>query len=348
MSVSVSLALTACGGGGTAVSTAPPPPSPTGTPQAIANVPQSVPSYFTANLDGRLSVDPTANITSYAWTQTSGPIATLNGANAAIASFTAPAVTIQTTLAFQLKITDATGASSTLPVSVSVVPVAASQLAIGFFKFRFLRPVPAESHSGGIPNDDPPLAGSTATVIATLSGAVTSAAFNIVDANSKMLSTPTLNQVGDPSAPPLEFVGSMSVPTVPFYVVAKGSTADGQVFSLTTPTPITPLNMTALFVPNRMLLAPGASGTAQLQIYNGGASATFTVQFNDPNQLLAQSQNTSILISHAQTASVSVNFTFPTSLQGTINPSITATASVAGDASRTITTRLSVWLDQSL
>jgi hypothetical protein len=58
-----------------------------------------------------------ATIVSYSWVQTSGTAVTLNGANTAAPTFTAPTVT--TTLTFSLTVTDSTGAFSS-PASVTI------------------------------------------------------------------------------------------------------------------------------------------------------------------------------------------------------------------------------------
>lgn len=64
-----------------------------------------------------------ATIASYQWTQIAGPAVTLTNANTANATFTAPAVTSDTVLTFQLTATDSTGASASVAVSVTVYQI---------------------------------------------------------------------------------------------------------------------------------------------------------------------------------------------------------------------------------
>jgi len=73
-------------------------------------------------LDGGASSDPDGRISSYAWSQTSGTAVPLNGNTQATASFTAPAVSEPTPLAFSLRVTDNDGDVGTGSVSVTVQP----------------------------------------------------------------------------------------------------------------------------------------------------------------------------------------------------------------------------------
>lgn len=65
--------------------------------------------------------DSDGQIASYQWTQTGGTAVTLNNANQASASFTAPMVTAQTKLTFTLTVTDNQGAIATDTVVVTVL-----------------------------------------------------------------------------------------------------------------------------------------------------------------------------------------------------------------------------------
>ena len=92
-------------------------------PIADAGTNQTVNGNTTVTLDGTKSRDSDGgNISSYQWIQTSGPIVTLTGANAAKATFTAPTSTISdTTLTFRLTVKDSDGgASSSATTSVLV------------------------------------------------------------------------------------------------------------------------------------------------------------------------------------------------------------------------------------
>lgn len=73
-----------------------------------------------STLDGSASTDSDGNIQSYSWTQTAGPTVNLSGANQASATFTAPDVSTNTTLTFQITVTDNLGASTSDTVDVTV------------------------------------------------------------------------------------------------------------------------------------------------------------------------------------------------------------------------------------
>ena len=117
------------GNGGAGVNVSPPPPSsappspPSNNrpPVANAGLDQTVNEKTTVKLDGTKSHDPDGKIIgSYSWIQTSGPHVTLNGANTATPSFVAPSLTSDTSLTFNLTVTDKAGAKNTATVNVTV------------------------------------------------------------------------------------------------------------------------------------------------------------------------------------------------------------------------------------
>ena len=73
-------------------------------PTADAGPDQTVASGASVNLNGSGSSDPDGDALDYSWTQTSGPAVTLNGANTATPSFTAPVG--PATLVFQNEVCD--------------------------------------------------------------------------------------------------------------------------------------------------------------------------------------------------------------------------------------------------
>jgi hypothetical protein len=162
------------------------------------------------------------------------------------------------------------------------------------------------------------------------------------------LSTPTLQSVGSTSIQPLTFAGLITVPTVPFSVAAAGTTADGQRFAVHSSSMFTPMNMSIGFSPSVLRLAPGSASNTQLTIYNGGGPATFTIKFNDPNGLLSSNPSVSVNIGPSTSASVPVTVTYPTASSSVIGPTVTATASVDGDASRAGTATLTLWQSGAL
>ena len=81
-------------------------------PTANAGPDQVVNASAKVTLSGS-GTDPDNDTLSYAWTQTSGTTVALSGANTATASFTAPNVTADTTLSFNLTVKDGKGGTAT-------------------------------------------------------------------------------------------------------------------------------------------------------------------------------------------------------------------------------------------
>ena len=121
------LGLAACGGGGSDSSGG------NGTtnraPTANAGTNQSVDEQTNITLDGAGSSDPDGDTLTYTWTQTGGEAVTLANGSTSQASFDAPDVGIgsSTTLTFQLRVADPSGASNTNSIDVVVNGVSNSE-----------------------------------------------------------------------------------------------------------------------------------------------------------------------------------------------------------------------------
>lgn len=89
-------------------------------PIANAGLDQQVDEGTVVTLDGGLSRDEDGTITTFEWQQTSGPAVALLDENLAIATFTAPEVTGDTSLGFQLTVTDDDSLTATDTVTVTV------------------------------------------------------------------------------------------------------------------------------------------------------------------------------------------------------------------------------------
>ena len=92
------------------------------SPIADAGTDQVVTAGADVTLDGSSSNDPDGTIDDYDWQQTSGTTVALTGADTAMATFTAPAVTAMEILGFELTVTDNDGAMVTDSVDVTVNP----------------------------------------------------------------------------------------------------------------------------------------------------------------------------------------------------------------------------------
>nr|WP_264475110.1 malectin domain-containing carbohydrate-binding protein [Salinirubrum litoreum] len=91
-------------------------------PTADAGADQTVQAGDTVTLDATGSSDADGSIASYSWTQTGGTSVSLSDASAAQPTFTAPDLTSEETLTFEVQVTDDDGATATDSVSVTVQP----------------------------------------------------------------------------------------------------------------------------------------------------------------------------------------------------------------------------------
>ncbi|MFC6976272.1 S8 family serine peptidase [Halomicroarcula sp. GCM10025709] len=91
-------------------------------PTADAGSDVSVNGGAPVTLDATGSTDPDGDVLSYFWTQTGGTAVSLGSSNTATPTFTAPGVNSQTTLTFEVSVTDPSGASDTDTVAVTVSP----------------------------------------------------------------------------------------------------------------------------------------------------------------------------------------------------------------------------------
>ncbi len=96
-----------------------------GVPVANAGADLTVSSGDDVTLDGSKSNDPDGEPITYQWTQTAGPEVALMNNAAAQPTFVAPSVVADTTLTFQLTVSDGKGSSSDL-VNVVVQPAGSS------------------------------------------------------------------------------------------------------------------------------------------------------------------------------------------------------------------------------
>ncbi|MUW15290.1 hypothetical protein GJ633_12010 [Halorubrum sp. CBA1125] len=97
-------------------------PDPNQDPVADAGDDQTVDADTEVTLDASGSSDPDDDSLSYSWSETTDSGVSLSDASAEQPTFTAPDVDSETTLEFQLEVTDDDGASDTDTVSVTVQP----------------------------------------------------------------------------------------------------------------------------------------------------------------------------------------------------------------------------------
>jgi lysophospholipase L1-like esterase len=95
-------------------------PSTNLAPNADAGQDQSANPFSSVELDGSASTDEDGYISSYQWVQTSGPSVVLDSADSAITTFTVPDPDVDTTLSFDLTVTDSSNDQATDSVDIFV------------------------------------------------------------------------------------------------------------------------------------------------------------------------------------------------------------------------------------
>ncbi|MCO7227031.1 choice-of-anchor B family protein [Pleionea sp. CnH1-48] len=95
--------------------------TPNGAPVArVSQASQTIAEGTNVVLDASSSSDPDNDTLTYTWTQTGGANVTMSNANTARMSFTAPDVTTNTILTFQIAVSDGKGGNATATASVTV------------------------------------------------------------------------------------------------------------------------------------------------------------------------------------------------------------------------------------
>lgn len=117
LATAISLSLAACGGGGSEPEPAPP-----------VNSAPSIGAMSAVSIDERKSTsiaasasDADGSISSYSWSQTSGPDVELSGADTSSVTVNAPTVSADEAVVLTLTVTDDDGATATANVDISVI-----------------------------------------------------------------------------------------------------------------------------------------------------------------------------------------------------------------------------------
>lgn len=117
LATAISLSLAACGGGGSEPEPAPPVNS---APSIGAMSAVSIDERKSISIDASAS-DADGSISSYSWSQTSGPDVELSGADTNSVTVNAPTVSADETVVLTLTVTDDDGATATANVDISVI-----------------------------------------------------------------------------------------------------------------------------------------------------------------------------------------------------------------------------------
>jgi hypothetical protein len=200
-----------------------------------------------------------------------------------------------------------------------------------FSSFNFVTLTGRIGHSGYFPIPGQPVVGDTQTAVARLNGSISNVAFNLVNENGDPLQPVTLTQ-NDSNAAPDDFVGTVSLPTQPFRVLATGKDANGIAFQRTLPSLLHP--ETIRVTPTTFLsdgLPQGQPVSLVFTVQNVGPAGNFNLAASDGQFFVNSVSPSSLALASGGTGTVTVNLFVPLSAAAGTDDSITLLATSATD-----------------
>lgn len=205
-----------------------------------------------------------------------------------------------------------------------------SQL-IRFQDFSFVTLTGRTAHLGYFPIPGQPFTGDPQTVRAQLMGPVSNVTFSFVSEAGDPLQSVSL-ALGDPNAASTDFVGTVSLPTQPFRVMATGTDVNGLPFQRIFAPLFRP--QTVKVTPTTLVnkISPGSTSMFTYEVKNGGPDGTFQISATDTAHFLASFAPPTLTLANGATGIVTVTLNVPQSaVQGSFD-SITVVATSTTDA----------------
>ena len=232
------------------------------------------------------------------------------------------------------------------PEEFSIRVAGESTLDVNSFEFLELRDVGA--HPGFVPLRSNPIAGRTTTVSAkVVAEGSTTANVQFRALDGSVLQTLSLQQMpwpGDDPELPIprvtnykEYIGNVTVPTVPFQVYVTGVTGSGGQYQRLVPGVIRPQTVEIISdpIPN---LHPGQSRTYNIQVKNNGPADTYQLTAVDDLNFLSTVSPTTFSLNTNETKNVKVVINVPTNavpfsldnVRFTVEGSVSGTSKTVG------------------
>jgi hypothetical protein len=203
--------------------------------------------------------------------------------------------------------------------------VAQARSELEFHRFEFVRPG-GDIHGGFSKIPGSPVVGAKALGAATLFGGIGSVRFRLVDDAGRTLGSPTL-VTNYPMADPTDYMGNVTLPTVPFRVEASGVDAKGLAFKR-----IYPIQFEAQPVAvdakdfSVAEVRPGMSRVVTFVVRNLGPSGNYRFLATNAGGWTRGPQPTSTTLERNQSVEVRVPLAVPTDAQAGQDHSIVFTA----------------------
>jgi hypothetical protein len=212
---------------------------------------------------------------------------------------------------------------------------AQAQSDIFFVSVEFVRPGGRPGHQGLFQIPGEPIAGTPATLEASLSAAATkSTEFSLVNENGQFLQELPLHAV-NADREFLEFVGTVNLPSVPFRVAVAGIDSNGKPYQRFFPRSFHAESVEVLGKLDFDDLRPGGTRHAAFTVRNIGAARTFNITVSDGHQFVSNVEPKQLSLAANQSATVRVELTVPPSITPGIGDDLViVAASTSGPPTR--------------
>jgi hypothetical protein len=196
--------------------------------------------------------------------------------------------------------------------------------------FNFVTLTGRVAHEGYFNIQGQPVVSDPQIVVANLDGTVSNVSFNFVSDSGDVLQPAALAQ-GDPNAAPDDFVGTPTLPSVPFRLMASGLDASGAAFQRTDVPLIRP--QAVRVTPTTIVdgLPQGQTVLLNFQIQNLGVAGTFNVSVQDSAGFFPSISQSSVTLDMGATATVTASVNVPLFVTLGTTDAITVLATSAAD-----------------
>jgi hypothetical protein len=213
--------------------------------------------------------------------------------------------------------------------SFTVAGYANSPLELAAFDFVELIHPP---HEGYAAIAGQPILGSHPTALATLIGPYASADFRLVD-NTGATLQPLILAQGDPFAAADEYVGSLTLPAVPFRIAVSGRDTNGNRFERLFPPLFQAQTVRVSLDPQSAAdELPAGTTTLRFKVENLGSPDSFDVGAVDNQGFVSRVQPSVVTLGTGESASVEVDLAVPAGTPGDSDVLLTVTATSTSDS----------------